>query len=173
MIITNHKLTDIKYLPSPNFDERPKLACISLIVLHNISLPPGEYGGFFIEQFFLNKLVSVAHPYFKTIAHLRVSAHLLIKRNSVLVQFVPFDKRAWHAGKSFYKDKEDCNDFAIGIELEGSDNIPYEEGQYQQLRGVIKQLKKHYPITDIVGHYDIAPTRKTDPGLAFNWAKIV
>ena len=173
MKIINHKLTDTKYLSSPNFDERPKLAHISLIVLHNISLPPGEYGGFFIEQFFLNKLLLTAHPYFKTIAHLKLSAHLLIKRNGALTQFVPFDKRAWHAGKSFYKGRKNCNDFAIGIELEGSDDVSYEEVQYQQLRAVIKQLKKHYSITNIVGHCDIAPARKTDPGLAFDWAKIV
>lgn len=171
MKLQNHRLLGVKYSQSPNYNQRPNQD-ISLLVIHNISLPPKTYGGNFIEDFFLNKLNTKAHPYFKTLVDVKVSAHLLIKRSGEVIQFVSFDQLAWHAGKSNYKGRESCNDFSIGIELEGSDDINYEEKQYQQLNNIINTLKNHYPISDIVGHSDIAPGRKTDPGKAFDWQKI-
>lgn len=162
---------------SPNFDER---SCsgevadgIDLVVLHNISLPPQQYGDNWIEQFFCNKLPSEQHPYFTEICELKVSAHLLIYRTGELVQFVPFLKRAWHAGLSNYQGRERCNDFSIGIELEGSDDEPFEPIQYEVLNKVLRTLISHYPnltSDNIVGHSDIAPGRKTDPGAHFDWA---
>ena len=171
-IIDNHLLVGVSYFPSPNANDRPNVNDISLIVIHNISLPPKVYGGIFIEQFFLNQLPVDKHPYFETIVNTQVSAHLLIKRTGEMIQFVPFDKRAWHAGTSSYQGRDNCNDYAIGIELEGSDEQSYEQKQYQQLNKVVKLLKNHYPIIDIVGHSDIAPSRKTDPGDCFDWQQI-
>jgi len=145
---------------------------IDLLVIHSISLPPGEFGGPYIEQFFTNQLAPEGHPYFKEIAPLRVSAHLLIRRDGALIQFVPFDKRAWHAGTSCFGGEHACNDFSIGIELEGTDDQPYTRVQYQHLAEISRLLMRHYPeITRerIVGHADIAPQRKTDPGPAFDW----
>ncbi len=142
-------------------------------MIHNISLPPGEFGGPWIEQLFLNRLDPTAHPYFARIAHLRVSAHLLIRREGALVQFVPLSLRAWHAGASCFQGRERCNDFSIGIELEGADDIPYAPAQYQTLARVTRDLQRRYRRIDrdhIVGHSDIAPERKTDPGPAFDWA---
>jgi AmpD protein len=168
----NHLVEGVRYVPSTNMDERPENTLLSLIVIHNISLPPNEFGGPHIEQFFTNHLDPKAHPYFSAIAEQKVSAHILIRRDGEVVQFVPFDKRAWHAGKSEYKGCENCNDFAIGIELEGTDEIPYEDVQYTVLAALIGALRAAYPSLskeDIVGHSDIAPDRKTDPGLAFNW----
>ncbi len=171
MSIKNHLWIKAKQLVSPNFNERPTVE-ISLLVIHNISLPPKQYGNNFIEQFFLNQLDSNQHPYFLSIKDLKVSSHLLIKRTGEVIQFVPFDKRAWHAGRSSFNEQENCNDYSIGIELEGVDNEPYDAVQYQQLNDIISHLKHHYPINNIVGHSDIAPSRKTDPGCAFDWSKI-
>ena len=168
----SHLVVGVRYAPSPNFDERPEGASLSLIVVHNISLPPNEFGGPFIEQFFTNHLDPKAHPYFSEIADQKVSAHMLIRRVGEMVQFVPFNKRAWHAGQSTYKDCENCNDFAIGIELEGADETPYEEAQYLVLATLVDSLRVVYPSLskeDIVGHSDIAPGRKSDPGMAFQW----
>ncbi len=160
------------YHRSPHADLRPENVAIDMIVVHCISLPPGEFGGGAIEDFFCGQLNVAAEPYFSSIANLRVSAHLLIKRSGEILQFVPFHQRAWHAGESFYQGKAHCNDFSIGIELQGADDIPYEQIQYQQLATVAQQLMQVYPsITKdrIVGHVDIAPGRKTDPGPAFDW----
>jgi AmpD protein len=170
----SHLVVGVRYVPSPNFDERPEGTSLSLLVVHNISLPPNEFGGPYIEQLFTNQLDPSAHPYFEEIKDHKVSAHILIRRDGEVVQFVPFNKRAWHAGESEYKGSENCNDFAIGIELEGADETPYEEVQYMVLATLIDSLRMAYPSLtkeDIVGHSDIAPNRKTDPGLAFQWKK--
>lgn len=166
-------LDQVLYKSSPHSDERPIGTKIDMIVIHGISLPPGEFGGSCIEDFFCGQLDSSAHPYFTTIAGLKVSAHLLIKRTGEVIQFVPFTKRAWHAGESSFQGQARCNDFSIGIELEGTDDLPYESAQYQALNQVIQSLVHAYPaITQdrIVGHSDIAPGRKTDPGQTFDWA---
>lgn len=168
-------LLDTLYIPSPNCDLRPAGTGIDLIVVHGISLPPGEFGGPWIEQLFTNRLDPAAHPYFEAIAHLKVSAHILIRRDGEIIQFVPFDKRAWHAGESCFQDRNCCNDYSIGIELEGTDETPYTDTQYAQLAQLIACLQQAYPeITRerITGHSDIAPQRKTDPGPAFVWAKL-
>lgn len=160
------------HCPSPNFNQRPAGQLPRLLVVHNISLPPGKFGGSYIEDFFLNRLDTDADPYFATIETLQVSAHLLIKRTGQLVQFVSFDQRAWHAGQSHYAGSNNCNDFSIGIELEGADLVPYTAQQYQQLARVAAALMADYPDMkpdQITGHADIAPQRKTDPGPAFNW----
>jgi len=170
-MISNHLLASAVQSPSVNYNDRP-IDEISLIVIHNISLPPGEFNNNYIEQFFTNQLDFNAHPYFKTIQDLQVSAHLLIKRDGLIIQFVPFNKRAWHAGESSFNGQNNCNDFSIGIELEGTDNLDYEAVQYQSLNTVLGLLKNHYPIQNIVGHSDVAPDRKTDPGEAFNWNEI-
>lgn len=165
-------LGSARHCPSPNFNERPFGIDISLLVVHNISLPPGQYGTGCVEQFFCNQLQPEQHPYFLQIADLRVSAHLLIDREGQLVQFVPLDRRAWHAGASEFNGQVDCNDFSIGIELEGSDHEAYTDKQYQSLASVARQLLAQYPALTpdrITGHSDIAPGRKTDPGPAFDW----
>ena len=159
-------------LPSPHHNSRPQ-GDVSLLVIHGISLPPGEFGGPWIGDLFLGRLDPEAHPYFAGIASLQVSAHCLIRRDGELVQFVSFDERAWHAGVSEFAGRAACNDFSIGIELEGTDTSGYTEAQYQQLAAVSRCLMHHYPdITPerIVGHSDIAPGRKTDPGSGFDWA---
>ena len=171
----SHLVVGVRYVPSPNFDERPEGTPLSLVVVHNISLPPNEFGGPYIEQLFTNRLDPNAHPYFAEIKDHKVSAHILIRRDGEVVQFVPFNKRAWHAGQSEYKDCENCNDFAIGIELEGADETPYEEAQYLVLATLVDSLRVVYPSLskeNIVGHSDIAPGRKTDPGLAFKWKQL-
>ena len=160
-----------KYISSPNCSPRESTV-IDLIVIHNISLPPRQFGNDFVEKFFTNQLDKNSHPYFEEIYNLKVSAHIFIKRDGEIIQFVPFDKKAWHAGESKFKNRENCNDFSIGIELEGVDDLDYEETQYQALKKIIATIKKHYPIKNIVGHSDIAPGRKTDPGQSFNWEKI-
>lgn len=168
-------LENCQKIISPNYDERSDKEDICLIVVHCISLPPNQFGGGYIEQFFCNQLDSNAHDYFKSIANMTVSAHVLIRREGSLVQFVPFTKRAWHAGVSQWQGREKCNDFSIGIELEGADHIAYTDAQYQQLNKLIRALKLKYPkITDeaVVGHNDIAPERKTDPGEAFDWSRL-
>ena len=160
-----------RYIPSPNQDERPDTP-ISLIVIHNISLPPGEYGGNSIIDLFSNRLDPNAHPYFAAVHQLRVSSHFLIRRDGSLLQFVPCLKRAWHAGQSRWQERERCNDFSVGIELEGSDHDAFEEKQYAELKLLIKALKLNYPIAGVTGHSEIAPGRKTDPGPYFDWSRI-
>ena len=171
-MIQNHCLLQARQVASPNFNDRPTGMAVDLLVIHCISLPPGRFGGPFIEQLFENHLDPKGHPYFAEIHALRVSAHLLIRRDGELVQFVPFDKRAWHAGQSCYEGRENCNDFSIGIELEGTDCSPFEPVQYEQLAQVIRALLAQYPSLSsqrITGHSDIAPVRKTDPGSGFDW----
>lgn len=158
-------------LPSPNCDDRPAEAQITLLVVHNISLPPGEFGGSAIAELFTNRLDPAAHPYFATLGELRVSAHFLIGRDGALTQFVSCTRRAWHAGASSWRGREDCNDFSIGVELEGTDELAYEAAQYRVLAGLTRALCRRYPIADLAGHSDIAPGRKTDPGPAFDWAR--
>lgn len=163
-----------EHCPSPNFNSRPDKADISLMIIHNISLPPGEFGGGYVQKFFQNKLDASTHPYFKTIAELRVSAHLFIERDGKATQFVPFNARAWHAGNSSFAGIVDCNNFSIGVELEGTDETPYTDAQYVVLEKVTRQLLQTYPkLTPerIAGHSDIAPGRKTDPGPAFDWQR--
>jgi AmpD protein len=163
------------YVPSPNHDERPAGATLDLIVVHGISLPPGEYGGPWIDRLFTNSLPPDEHPYFAQIASLTVSSHLLIRRDGAIVQYVPFHKRAWHAGQSSYRGRERCNDFSIGIELEGADTDPYEPVQYRVLAETILMLCDAYPSLStehVAGHSDIAPGRKTDPGIAFDWPRL-
>ncbi len=175
MQINQHWLTSAMPIPSPNCDQRPDPQDISLLVIHCISLPPGEFGGDFISQLFCNRLDPNAHPYFSEIHLLRVSAHLLIRRTGQIVQYVPFDQRAWHAGQSNYQGRARCNDFSIGIELEGIETEPYTDQQYQQLADVIKLLLANYPRLSpqrITGHSDIAPERKTDPGESFDWQRL-
>ena len=171
----SHTVVGVRFVPSPNFDERPESIPVSLVVVHNISLPPNEFGGPYIEQLFTNQLDTNAHPYFEEIKDHKVSSHILIRRDGEVVQFVPFNKRAWHAGKSEYQGCENCNDFAIGIELEGTDEAPYEEVQYLVLATLIDSIRVVYPSLskeDIVGHSDIAPGRKSDPGPAFQWDQL-
>ncbi len=168
-------LEGARYQPSPNCDDRPAGSNVDLIVVHGISLPPGEFGGPWIGALFLNRLDPAAHPYFQGIAHLRVSAHLLIRRDGELAQYVPFQRRAWHAGESIYAGRSHCNDFSVGIELEGADHLPYDDRQYPRLAAIIQALRDAYPaITPerLTGHADIAPGRKTDPGPAFDWDRL-
>src|SRR6187399_2094579 len=163
----------MRIVESPNQDERPPGSEISLVVLHSISLPPGEYGGDSIERLFTNCLDPEAHPYFREVCGLKVSAHFLVRRDGSVIQFVPVERRAWHAGVSSWRGRERCNDFSVGIELEGSDADTFEAAQYDVLNRLLAALKKNYPITDIVGHSDIAPGRKTDPGPHFDWSRII
>lgn len=165
-------LSAARWCPSPNYGSRPSDAAITLLVIHNISLPPGQFGGHYIEDFFTNRLDPAEHPYFSTIADVRVSAHALIRRDGSVVQFVSLLDRAWHAGRSRFQGKEECNDFSIGIELEGADDIPYTPEQYVALGRLSTVIQLAWPdITSerITGHSDIAPGRKTDPGPAFDW----
>ena len=174
LIDENHYLDSAEQVQSPNYNERPSGEEISLLVIHNISLPPGRYGGGYIEQFFQNRLPIAVDPFFEEIKELQVSSHLLIERTGRIVQFVPFSKRAWHAGISEYQGRDGCNDFSLGIELEGTDDEPYTDIQYKQLAEVTRVIQQRYPaitLDRIVGHCDIAPVRKTDPGPAFDWQK--
>jgi AmpD protein len=157
---------------SPNRDARPAGTAVHLAVIHGISLPPGEFGGDDIVRLFTNRLDARAHPSYSAIAALRVSAHFLIRRNGALVQFVGCHDRAWHAGVSTWKGRERCNDFSVGLELEGTDAIAYAPAQYTMLARLLRALRRACPIEDIVGHSDIAPGRKTDPGAAFDWARL-
>lgn len=173
-MIRDHWLLKARRVPSPNCDERPVAEDISLLVIHNISLPPGEFGGPHVDELFCNRLDPGAHPYFAGICHLRVSSHLLIRRDGSLVQYVPFHRRAWHAGESSFGGRTRCNDFSIGIELEGCDELCFTEAQYASLARVTAALLAHYPGLDrsrIRGHSDIAPGRKTDPGPCFDWGR--
>jgi N-acetyl-anhydromuramoyl-L-alanine amidase len=161
-----------RWVDSPNQDARPDPDDISLVVIHNISLPPKVYGGDGILQLFTNRLDPTAHPYYATIHELRVSSHFLIRRDGELLQFVPCGQRAWHAGASIWKGRERCNDFSVGIELEGCDEDAFEQTQYETLDRLLAGLMQRYPIQDIVGHSDIAPGRKTDPGPCFDWSRV-
>ena len=166
-------LKPVRFVASPNFDERPNPDDISLLVVHGISLPPGEFGGSAIDALFTNSLNPDEHPYYAEIHQMKVSSHLLIRRDGKITQYVPLNKRAWHAGQSHYLDRPNCNDFSIGIELEGTDDIAYEKAQYETLATTTRVLMQHYEGIShgrIVGHCDIAPVRKTDPGPAFDWA---
>jgi AmpD protein len=164
--------TTARQIASPNRDARPPGAEITLVVVHGISLPPGEFGGDGILDLFTNRLDPLAHPYYATIAGLAVSAHFLIRRGGTLIQFVACGERAWHAGASAWRGRASCNDYSIGVELEGTDAIPYTAAQYATLARLARALRRRYPIADIVGHSDVAPGRKTDPGSAFDWARL-
>jgi len=166
------RLLGARQVESPNCDDRPPGLVPELIVVHGISLPPGEFGGPWIDALFTNSLPAGAHPYFATIAGLRVSAHLLVRRDGTPVQYVPFTRRAWHAGQSHWRGRERCNDYSIGIELEGTDAGGYERAQYATLARAIAELCRAYAtLTEqqVVGHSDVAPGRKSDPGIAFDW----
>jgi AmpD protein len=172
--LPNGLLRGAQFRESPNCDARPADAVVDLIVVHGISLPPGACGGPWIDQLFMNVLESDAHPYFPTVSALKVSSHLLVRRDGELTQYVRFTDRAWHAGKSSYAGREACNDFSIGIELEGTDSTPYEDAQYRVLANAVAALCAAYPALSserVVGHSEIAPGRKTDPGPAFDWAR--
>jgi N-acetyl-anhydromuramoyl-L-alanine amidase len=168
-------LREARQVNSPNCDERPDNAELDLLVIHNISLPPQKFGGPWIDALFSNTLDPNAHPYFAEIHQMQVSSHILIRRDGEVVQYVPFHKRAWHAGVSNFEGRERCNDFSIGIELEGADEVPYEQIQYVTLAKLITALEQAYPTLSrkrMVGHNDIAPGRKTDPGPAFDWDEL-
>lgn len=170
--ITDGYLSSAHQCPSPNFNQRPTGCPVSLLVIHNISLPPGQFGGGFVQPFFLNQLNPHDHPYFSEISAMQVSSHLLIERTGCITQFVGFDQRAWHAGQSIFEGCDNCNDFSVGIELEGADDIAYTSEQYSALAEVSLLLMREYPLITlerITGHEHIAPGRKTDPGAAFDW----
>ena len=163
----------MRIVDSPNHDERPPGTEISLVVLHSISLPPGQYGGDSIERLFTNCLDPGAHPYFAEVCHLKVSAHFLVRRDGTVVQFVPVERRAWHAGASAWRGRERCNDFSIGIELEGTEEQPFEDAQYRAVTALIKSLQKKLPLRDVAAHSEVAPGRKTDPGAHFDWPRLL
>ena len=172
--IQHHLLEPCKFLASPNFNDRPNPADISLLVIHNISLPPGDFETHDVEDFFLNKLDYDRHPYFDHLRDVKVSSHLFIRRDGEVIQFVPFDKRAWHAGASSFDGVPNCNDYSIGIEMEGADDENFTPAQYEKLIDVTRCLMREYPsitIDRITGHSDIAPSRKTDPGPCFDWER--
>ena len=172
MKIVNGWLDTAEHIPSPNFNERPSECSVSLLVIHNISLPPAEFGNGCVEQFFQNCLPWDQHPYFQSIKGLEVSSHFFIRRDGCIVQFVSCNDRAWHAGQSSFEGRDQCNDFSIGIELEGTDDLAYESSQYASLVQLTSVLQDAYPLIShqrIAGHCDIAPGRKTDPGESFDW----
>lgn len=172
--IVNHRLDDSAFVESPNQSARPKGVDIELLVIHNISLPPGQFGTSCIAELFCNTLDCSQHPYFAQLKELKVSAHALIARDGSITQFVPFDRKAWHAGQSCFKGRENCNEFSIGIELEGTDFEPFDDYQYETLGALTGRLMQAYPgltVDRIVGHSDIAPGRKTDPGPYFDWER--
>jgi AmpD protein len=171
-ITDDGRLDGVHRIASENCDARPADCAIELIVIHNISLPPGEFGGPGIIELFTNRLDPNAHPYYREIAGHKVSSHFLIRRDGEIIQFVPCGKRAWHAGESSWLRRSHCNDFSVGIELEGADDLPFEDVQYEKLTELVRALKEKYPIADIVGHSDIAPGRKTDPGPYFDWGRL-
>jgi N-acetyl-anhydromuramoyl-L-alanine amidase len=167
-------LTGVRQVLSPHFDARPAGTVAELLVVHGISLPPGEFGGPWIDRLFTGTLPPEAHPYFRELAAARLSAHALVRRDGAIVQYVPFGERAWHAGASQYRGRSTCNDFSVGVELEGTDDTPYTEAQYQQLAALAAALLAAYASLSaehIVGHSDIAPGRKTDPGATFDWPR--
>lgn len=172
---TTGLLAGVRQVLSPHFNGRPGHCVPDLVVVHNISLPPGEFGGPWIDRLFTGNLPPDAHPFFRDIAGNPVSAHILIRRDGRIVQYVPFHERAWHAGRSSYEGREQCNDFSIGIELEGTDVVPFTDAQYEQLTALVQCLLQTYPTLSaarITGHSDIAPGRKTDPGPAFDWERL-
>ena len=171
MVDANGFVSGVRLIPSPNFDDRPDGADISLLVIHNISLPPGEFGGPGVLALFSNELNPAEHPYYQTIQDLKVSSHFFIRRDGELIQFVSCLKRAWHAGLSNWRGRERCNDFSIGIELEGTDDLPFTNNQYRFLNELTSLLTTAYGIQDVVGHSDISPGRKTDPGPCFDWER--
>jgi AmpD protein len=166
-------LVGARFIASPNCDERPPELDlhIPLLVIHSISLPPREYGSIDVIDFFTNRLDAKKHPYFELIADLKVSAHFFIRRDGEIIQFVSCNRRAWHAGVSAWRDRQRCNDYSIGIELEGSDDEPFADSQYEKLAELTQAIQAAYPIEDVVGHADIAPVRKTDPGPNFDWQR--
>jgi N-acetyl-anhydromuramoyl-L-alanine amidase len=168
-------LAGVRAVETPNYDARPGALEPELVVVHGISLPPGSFGGPWIDKLFTNALPASGHPYFEAIQHLRVSSHVLVARDGTLTQYVPFGARAWHAGNSHWRGRGACNDFSIGIELEGTDEEPYDRRQYEALADLVAALQRAYPSLSegwIAGHSDIAPGRKTDPGLAFDWRRL-
>lgn len=165
-------LQGARHVLSPNCDERPAQACPELLVVHAISLPPEQFGGPGVTELFTNTLDPAAHPYYAQICHLRVSAHFFIRRDGELIQFVSTRQRAWHAGVSCWQGRERCNDFSIGVELEGCDTLPFEAIQYERLKQLVACLVRHYPLQAIQGHSEIAPGRKTDPGPFFEWQRL-
>ena len=166
------RLEGVRFIASPNCDPRPPGSKVCLVVVHGISLPPGEFGGNGVIELFTNRLNPAAHPYYASIAGLRVSAHFLVRRDGELIQFVSTSARAWHAGASQWQWRERCNDFSVGVELEGDDATPFDDAQYPVLAGLIHALQERHPIEAVTGHADIAPGRKTDPGPHFNWARL-
>jgi AmpD protein len=162
----------VRQLASPNADARPEGAEVTLLVVHNISLPPGVFGGDDVLRLFTNTLDCASHPSYAALRDLRVSAHFFVRRTGELVQFVPCSRRAWHAGESEWRGRSRCNDFSVGVELEGADTVSYTDVQYRRLAALITALRRRYPIADIAGHSDIAPARKTDPGPAFQWSRL-
>lgn len=165
-------IVEARRVPSPNCDARPPGETPQLLVIHAISLPPDQFGGPGVQQLFTNTLDSGAHPYYAQIQHLRVSAHFFIRRDGELVQFVAVNDRAWHAGVSTWRGREGCNDFSIGIELEGCDTTPFETEQYIQLARLVRGLRADFPLCEVLGHSDVAPGRKTDPGPFFDWSRL-
>ena len=168
---SNGWLSGVRRVASPNYDRRPSGAKIDLLVIHNISLPPEQFSGSAIEKFFTNRLDNGAHPYYEQLKGVEVSSHFLIRRNGGIIQFVPCTQRAWHAGASSWQGRTRCNDFSIGIELEGSDNVPFTDLQYAALARLTRRLRRVYPLSSVAGHSDIAPGRKTDPGPFFDWPR--
>lgn len=167
-------LHGVRHLPSPHCNERPAGVAVDLLVIHNISLPPNEFGGAYIDAFFCNTLDCDVHPFFDQLRNLRVSAHFFIDRNGEVTQYVSLDQRAWHAGVSQWSGRENCNDFSVGIELEGTDIVPYTDIQYTALQTLTQQIVQYFPCISaerVVGHNDIAPDRKTDPGESFDWPR--
>ena len=165
------RLLRARQVPSPNCDERPASTPVSLLVIHNISLPPNDFGGSAVVELFQNRLDPNSHPFHSALSGLKVSSHFYIRRNGELIQFVPCELRAWHAGVSSWRGRSRCNDFSIGVELEGSDFVPFRDIQYEELARLTQGLRARYPIRDIAGHCDIAPVRKTDPGPFFDWPR--
>lgn len=164
--------TGARRIESPNCDARPEGMPVELAVIHNISLPPGRFGGDGVIELFSNRIDPAEHPYYETLRGLRVSAHFLIRRGGETIQFVSCDQRAWHAGVSNWRGRERCNDFSVGIELEGTDDRPFTDAQYASLNELLEELYDRYPIVDVTGHADIAPGRKTDPGPCFDWERV-
>lgn len=165
------RVAGARYVASPNCDARPAGTALSLLVVHSISLPPGRYGGDAIERLFTNRLDPGAHPYFHDIARLRVSAHFLVRRDGALVQFVPVHRRAWHAGASRWRAAERCNDYSVGVELEGTDHAAFSDAQYRCLAQLVRALRARLPLRAFAAHSDVAPGRKTDPGARFDWTR--
>ncbi len=167
----NGWFSGVQRIASPNHDARPARTPITLLVIHSISLPPNEFGGPAIRQLFTNTLDCTKHPFYGQLEGMKVSSHFLVRRDGGIIQFVPCRRRAWHAGVSEWQGRDRCNDFSLGIELEGDDLVPFDPSQYLALSRLTRYLKRYYPIRSIVGHSDIAPGRKTDPGPFFDWAR--